>query len=95
MKAKPIEVFIAFTKMSNIHELRKTFNDWDRPGYEPVGIQVQANQFDKLRRVTAEGMARDDYIIADLGTKPEDQKGVLHCKKGSIRVEAWPTDQPS
>lgn len=87
MRTEPYEVFIAFTKNSNVHELAATFDAWDMPGYEPVGIQVQAHQFDIQRRVAAESQAKSDYIIADIGTKPSDELGVYYCTKGQLKVE--------
>jgi hypothetical protein len=86
---QPIEVFIAFTRNSNIAELQATLFAWDRPGYIPVGIQVQAAHFEKQRLVAAEGLAKADYILADLGTKPGDQKGITEHKKGDLKVEVW------
>ena len=87
------EVFIAFTKTSNIRQLERTMDAWDTEEYEPVGIQVQAAQFDKLRAVAAEGMAKGDYLIADLGSKPDGTGWTLH-KKGEMKVEEvdreWP-----
>jgi len=89
------EVFIAFTKNSNILELENTLTAWDTKDYEPVGIQVQAHAFDKLRLVAAEGMARGDYILADLGSSPNSPKGWLRYKKGSMRVEAVNQECPT
>ena len=90
---KRTEVFIAFTKMSNIMELQRTMEAWDTDEYEPIGIQVQAHKFDILRMTAAEGMAKRDYIIADLGSRPGGS-GWIKYKKGSMRVEEieqWPS----
>ena len=89
------EVFIAFTKNSNILELENTLTAWDTKDYEPVGIQVQAHAFDKLRMVSAEGMSRGDYILAEIGSRPDNPKGWLRYKKGTMRVEAVGRECPT
>ena len=93
------EVFIAFTKTSNIMELQRTMEAWDTDEYEPVGIQVQAHKFDILRMTAAEGMSKANYILADLGSRPSDPQGWREYVKGSMKVEEieqWPSqDSPS
>lgn len=81
------EVFIAYTLKTPISLLRETLEAWDTEEYEPVAIEVKENRMEMLAQIAAEGLAKGDYILADLGTKPGDEKGVLRLKKGSLKVE--------
>src|ERR1700756_2523261 len=92
------EVFIAFTKTSNIMELQSTMVAWDTDEYEPIGIQVQAHRFDIQRMVAAEGMSKSTYILADLGSRPDRKEGWRRYPKGSMKVEEmheWPSQSSS
>jgi hypothetical protein len=73
-----MEVFVAFTKGSNVKELEQTLEAWERPGLEPVAIQVGATKFELHRRVTAESIAKGDYVLTSLGYGPvEPEFGAL------------------
>ena len=92
------EVFIAFTKTSNYMELEKTLDAWDTDDYEPIGIQVQAHRFDIQRMAAAEGMCKGDYVLADIGSRPNEAEGWKKYPKGSMKVEEmqqWPSQSSS
>jgi len=95
---KRTEVFIAFTKTSNYMELEETLNAWDTDEYEPIGIQVQAHRFDIQRIAAAEAMAKNNYILADIGSRPDGPQGWRRYPKGSMKVEEmteWPSQSSS
>lgn len=68
-----IEVFVAFSKMSSMRDLEMTLESWDQPGMEPVAIQVKPGKFELHRRVTAENIARGNYILAKMGSGPVEE----------------------
>ena len=83
------EVFIPFSGTGDIHLLGLTLDDWDTSKYEPVAIKVKDPSNAHFCRIAAETIAKADYLIAKLGTKPGDSLGVKKIKKGQgIRVEA-------
>lgn len=78
------EVFIAYTKDTKLGELKDTMEAWETDEYEPVAIQVPFAKYDQMRSIAAEGLAKADYIIADLGSNPfEPRANFVHCKKGA------------
>jgi len=87
-----MEVFVAFTRESNVADLKKTLEAWDLPNLQPVAIQVVSKKFEIYRRVTAENVSVGDYILCDLGIGPvEEEFGQLaqealdkHPKAGMI-----------
>jgi len=97
-----VEIFIAYTKDSLIKDLTNTLEAWDKiPNAEPIAIEVPAKKYEIIRRVTAENMAKGNYILCDLGCVPnqedvveraekmlQDEKiGMLKCKPGGgIRI---------
>lgn len=82
-----LEVFIAYSLTKTpISKLGTTLEAWDMPDYEPVAIQVKDPTNEKLVHVAAEAIAKGDYIIAPLGSKPPD--GKFHKKGQGIKVEA-------
>jgi len=96
-----IEVFIGYTRDSNIEELEKTLEAWDKPGMEPVAIEIKpAKKFGLYRCVTAENTSRADYILADLGYGPfEEDFGAiaeleLVRRKESGIIGACPVGKP-
>jgi len=68
-----LEVFIAYTKGSNIEELEATLNSWDLDGLEPVAIECGLKKFQIIRRVTAENLSHGNYVLTDLGTAPVEE----------------------
>jgi hypothetical protein len=83
------EVFVPYAGNADIHLLGLTMDAWDTRKYEPVAILVKNPGNETICRVAAETVARGDYILAELGTKPGDCIGVKKCRKGQgIRVEA-------
>jgi hypothetical protein len=70
-----IEVFVAFTRESNISDLEKTLEAWNLPGLEPIAIQIkQGKKFELHRRVTAESVSRGTYILSDMMFGPCEVK---------------------
>lgn len=65
-----LEVFVAYTRDTDLRELEKTMTAWDLNGLEPVAIQCAWKKFEIHRRITAENISRDDYILADIGVGP-------------------------
>lgn len=52
-------------------DLAATLEAWEKvPEAEPVAIQVPRKKYEIIRRVTAENMAKGDYILCDLGCVP-------------------------
>ena len=94
-----IEVFIAFSHMSMLEELEKTLNAWSLEGIDTIAVQVRPKKFEIERRVVAENMAHDNYILAELGFGPLEQNfGELAEKELKDRPEvglfgAWRTGQ--
>ncbi len=81
-----IEVFIAFDKGVKINKLGETLNAWDTEEYEPVAVQVKDRHNSRMVRVAAEAIAKADYLIASIGSKPPDGTA---CKKGQgVKVQA-------
>lgn len=75
-----LEVFIAFTRETDVKELKRTMEAWNLDGLEPVAIQcgLPAAKFEMHRRVTAENLSINDYVLAGLGCEPvEDDFGEL------------------
>lgn len=68
-----LEVFIAFTREHNLDDLEKTLEAWEKPGLEPVAIEVKPNKFELHRRVTAENLAAGNYVVAGVGTGPVEE----------------------
>jgi hypothetical protein len=77
------EVFIGYNKMTPVIRLKNTLEAWDTEEYEPVAIAIPAKRPDYVK-YAAEGLAKGDYLIAELGTKPGDTKGVTECHKGKL-----------
>lgn len=73
------EVFIAFTDATSMSLLKATLEAWDIEDYEPIAIHVTEAKHDLLRQVASEGLAKGDYIIAELASKP----GKAGTHKGS------------
>ena len=65
-----MEVFIAYMRGTNVEELARTLDAWEKAGFEPVAIECKKKKFELIRRVTAENVSRDDYVLAELGTEP-------------------------
>ncbi len=82
-----IEVFVAFTKTTDLKELEKTLEAWNLSGMEPVAIQVKANKFELHRRVTAENLATGNYVLADLGYGPLEEDFV---KLAEVELRNYP-----
>lgn len=59
-----IEVFVAYTKGTEIARLEATLDAWNLPGLEPVAIQCGLKKFELHRRVTAENVSCGTYIQA-------------------------------
>lgn len=95
-----MDVFIAFTQHTKIKSLERTLLAWDVPGYTPAAIAVPYKKHDLVRQIAAEGLAKGDYIIADIGSSPDKPKTYkLHLKgqSSAFKVEAWikPESSPS
>jgi hypothetical protein len=76
------EVFVAFDDATDMQRLTDTMDAWDTEQYEPVAIHVKDVDNLTTVRVAAEAIAKDDYVILDMGT------GIsTPYKKGSIKVE--------
>lgn len=46
---------------------------WEKvPDCEPIAIEVPVKKFELIRRVTAENVATDNYILCDLGYVTKD-----------------------
>ena len=69
-----IEVFVAFTKGTDIARLERTLEAWDLSGLEPIAIQCGLHKFEIHRRVTAENVSRGTYILADLDYGPLEEE---------------------
>lgn len=65
-----LEVFVAFTRDTDLKELARTMEAWDLEGMEPVAIQCALKKFEIHRRITAENLSRDNYLLVDLGNEP-------------------------
>lgn len=76
-----LEVFIAYTKGSNIAELETALNSWDREGLEPVAIECGLKKFEIIRRVTAENLSLGDYILAEIGVAPVEEDFAARAEK--------------
>lgn len=73
-----LEVFVAFTRGTNLKDLEKNLEAWNQRELEPVAIQCALKKFELHRRITAENLARDNYILADMGNAPvEENFGAL------------------
>jgi hypothetical protein len=81
------EVFVPFDKKITLDMLEKTLYSWDSEEYEPIALQVKDRRNMQLVRVAAEAIAKGDYIIAPLGSKPND-KVTFYQKGKGIKVEA-------
>jgi|SRR5215472_3485426 len=68
-----IEVFVAFPRKFDVDELGKTLEAWDLEGMEPVALQITGKRFGLEWRVTAENLARGDYILAAMNTAPVEE----------------------
>lgn len=91
-----MEVFIAFSEGTDVRELEKTMEAWDRhQEADVVGIKVPARKYQTYRRLSAEMMARGNYIIADLGCIPVETNFIeyserylaKHKKVGMVRAQ--------
>jgi hypothetical protein len=91
-----MEIFIAFSDGSDINELEQTMVAWDRhQEAEVVGLKCPAGKYQTYRRVSAEMMARGDYILADLGCIPVENDFIetaeqylqKHKKVGMLRAD--------
>src|SRR5258708_16301139 len=96
-----IEVFVAYTRDSEIEKLEKTLEAWDKSGMEPVAIEIKpVKKFGLYRCVTAESTSRGDYILADLGYGPfEEDFGAIAEEEFAKRehiglLGAWPVGGP-
>lgn len=66
-----MDIFIAFTKQSNVHELDETLEAWEKVDLaEPAAIECPVSKFEIARRVCAENLASGDYILCDIGYIP-------------------------
>lgn len=82
-----IEVFVAFDKGVNLRKLGQTLTAWDSVDYEPVAIQVKDWHNSNIVRAAAEAIAKGDYAIVPVGSKPDFKPTII--KKGQgIKVEA-------
>ncbi len=68
-----LEVFVAFTDDTPLHDLERTLSAWELDGLEPVAIQCKTKKFELHRRVTAENISKGDYILADLMNEPVEK----------------------
>lgn len=70
-----IEVFVSFDRNTKIAELERTLVEWDLPGMEPVAVQVssQASKSELHRRVSAENLAKGDYVLTRVFYGPVEQ----------------------
>jgi hypothetical protein len=87
-----VDVFIAFTKFTRIKSLERTLLAWDVAGYTPAAVAVPYKKHDLVRQIAAEGLAKGDYIIADIGSSPDKPATYkLHLKgqDSTFKVEAW------
>ena len=80
------EVFVPFDKKITLDMLEKTLYAWDTEDYEPVAIQVKDRKNMQLVRVAAEAIAKGNYIIAPLGSKPTDPVS-FYTKGVGVKVE--------
>jgi hypothetical protein len=69
-----IEVFVSFTKGTELARLERTLEAWDLPGLEPIAIQCGLRKFEIHRRVTAENVSRGTYVLADLDFGPVEEE---------------------
>lgn len=68
-----MEVFIGYTKGTDIARLEQTLEAWDLPGLEPAAIQCGLRKFDIHRRVAAENVSRGTYVLSLLGFGPVEE----------------------
>ena len=82
------EVFIGYSEKTIIRDLGDTLDAWDTGDYEPVAVLAKS---DRLVEIAAEGLAKGDYLIAKLGSRPGDTEGITEYEKGKgkVRVENW------
>lgn len=93
-----MEVFVAFVQHTPVNKLGKTLIAWERAGYEPIAIAVPTRKHDLIRQIAAEGLAKADYIIAEIGsspTKPATFKLHIKGQSNAFKVEAWTKQESS
>lgn len=73
------EVFVPYSKNTILRDLKNTLEAWDTDEYEPVALETS----EKLKFIAAEALAKDEYLVVDLNTKPGDTEGVISLKKGT------------
>ena len=81
------EVFIAYDDKCTVKQLGETMNAWDTEWSEPVAVHVTNKDNETLVKVAAEAIAKEDYMIAPLGSSPKKASSYEFIKKGSIKVE--------
>lgn len=74
-----MQVFIAYTRTSDIRELGATLEAWDIEDLEPEAIECRPKKFELHRRLTSENVARGDYILVDLGCVPTSPEAVFRA----------------
>lgn len=65
-----IEVFVAYTKGTEVARLGATLDAWNMPGLEPIAIQCGLKKFELHRRVSAENVSRGTYILTVVDRAP-------------------------
>ena len=81
------EVFIAYDDSCDVDLLGSTLDAWDTVWSEPVAVHVTNKDNETLVKVAAEAIAKEDYMIAPLGSSPNKASAYEFIKKGSIKVE--------
>lgn len=77
-----MDVFIAYTKQTEVQELGETLEAWDKvEGAEPAAVECQPRKFEIQRRVAAENLASGDYILCDVGYIPTYPAFVEYAEK--------------
>lgn len=77
-----MDVFVGYTPMSDIDELGKTLFEWEAIGdSSPAAIQCPSSKYELYRRVAAENLSVDDYILAEIGCVPTDKKFIAYATR--------------
>lgn len=77
-----MQVFVAYTKQSSIHELAQTLEAWEKIDYaEPAAIECPKTRFELYRRISAEHLSTGDYILCDLGYVPTYPDFIIYAER--------------
>ena len=77
-----MEIFIGYTRNSNVTWLRETLEAWDElADTDPVAIECPPKKYELFRRVAAENTAVGDYILCELGWLPTYDSFVAYAQR--------------